>query len=82
MAENHDGPSTAEAGGGIPTNTTTTSPAADATTAAMNHNRLREPVSNVDFVYDDYVYPNLASDSWPAKKANVSLPLISTTHTK
>ena len=78
MAENDDGPSTAEAGGGIPTNTTTTSP----TTAALNYSRLREPVSNVDFVYDDYVYPKFAADSWPVKMANVSLPLISKAHTK
>ena len=77
MAENHDGPSTAEVGGGIPTNTTTTNPIDDATIAAIEAKRFREPVSNVD-----YVYPDFASDSWPVKVANVSLPLISTTHTK
>ncbi|RBR18549.1 uncharacterized protein FIESC28_06004 [Fusarium coffeatum] len=65
MAENHDGPSTAEAGGGIPTNTTTTSTAADATTAAIESNRLREPVSSAAYVYEDF-----ASRFLPTKMAN------------
>ncbi|RFN51481.1 hypothetical protein FIE12Z_4217 [Fusarium flagelliforme] len=59
MVENRDGPSTAGVGGGIPTNTTTTNPAADATTAAIAAiaaivaDEHREPLPGV-YVHDDF----------------------------
>lgn len=78
MAENRDSPATAEAGGGIPTNTTTTNTAADATTVAIEPDKLREPVPGI-YVEDDFGSYHGDDDEgnhqtpMPTKMANVSL---------